>query len=193
LIYYFAITTYNASAIDSAFSNEVSKAVPDVTPPTVSMTAPAAGVTVAGTVTVSASASDNVGVAGVQFKLDGANLGAEVTTAPYTRSWTTTTTSNGAHTLTAVARDAAGNSTTYTYTVAAYDAAGNVSAQSAAASAATLPPPPADISSGLGLYYRFDEGSGSLASDSSGNGNTGSLLGGTTWPAGKLGQAVNFD
>src|SRR5207245_644419 len=84
-------------------------------------------------------------------------------------------------------------STAYVYQVAAFDAAGNVSALSAAASAATLSPPPADISSGLGLYYMFDEGAGSLATDSSGNGNTGSLLGGTTWTAGQLGQAVNFD
>ena len=41
------------------------------------MTAPAAGATVSGTVSVSATASDNVGVVGVQFLLDGANLGAE--------------------------------------------------------------------------------------------------------------------
>src|SRR5207247_5967003 len=63
-------------------------------------------------VTVSASATDNVGVAGVQFKLDGANLGAEITTAPYTISWNTRTTTNGAHSLSAVARDAAGNTAT---------------------------------------------------------------------------------
>src|SRR5439155_7685948 len=42
-------------------------APPDTTPPTVSITAPAAGSTVSGTVTVSASATDNVGVVGVQF------------------------------------------------------------------------------------------------------------------------------
>src|SRR5256712_1131567 len=242
----------------------------DTTPPTVSMTAPTAGATVAGTITVSATASDNVGVVGVQFQLDGTNLGAEVMTAPYAVSWITTLAANGSHTLRAVARDAAGNTatssgvtvtvsnaapditppsvptnlsasavsssqinlswtastdnvgvsgyqiyrgasqiattsltsysdtglspaTTYSYTVAAYDAAGNVSALSAAASAATLPPPPADTSSGLGLSYKFDEGPGSLATDSSGNGNTGSLLGGTTWTAGQLGQALNFD
>src|SRR5262249_29816811 len=41
--------------------------VADTTPPTVSMTAPANGATVSGSVTVSANASDNVGVAGVQF------------------------------------------------------------------------------------------------------------------------------
>jgi hypothetical protein len=75
----------------------------------VSITSPSNGDTVSGTTTVTATASDNVGVVGVQFKLDGANLGAEVTTAPYSISWDTTTASNGSHTLTAVARDAAGN------------------------------------------------------------------------------------
>src|SRR5437870_11646403 len=76
------------------------------------MTGPSSGSTVSGMVTVSATASDNVGVAGVQFKLDGVNLGAEVLAAPYAVSWPTTTASNGAHTLTAVARDAAGNTAT---------------------------------------------------------------------------------
>ena len=84
----------------------------DTTPPTVSMTSPADGSTVSGSVAVAANASDNVGVAGVQFKLDGANLGAEDTTSPYSISWDTTAASNGSHTLTAVARDAAGNQTT---------------------------------------------------------------------------------
>src|SRR5207249_1355262 len=60
-IYYFAVTAYNSSGIESAFSNEVSKAIPDVTPPTVSITAPSAGSTVSGTISVSASATDNVG------------------------------------------------------------------------------------------------------------------------------------
>src|SRR5207302_4257552 len=84
----------------------------DYAPPTVSLTAPTAGPSINGTITVSASATDNVGVVGVQFKLDGSNLGAEVTTAPYAVSWNTTTATNAAHTLTAVARDAAGNTAT---------------------------------------------------------------------------------
>src|SRR5439155_1062289 len=75
-------------------------------------TSPAGGATVSGTTAVSASASDNVGVAGVQFLLDGAALGAEDTTSPYSVSWNTANTSNGSHTLTATARDAAGNRTT---------------------------------------------------------------------------------
>ena len=85
---------------------------PDTTPPTVSITSPSNGQTVSATVTVTASAADNVGVAGVQFSIDGANLGAEDTTAPYSISWNTVTASNGPHTITAVARDAAGNRTT---------------------------------------------------------------------------------
>ncbi|HBP86985.1 MAG TPA: hypothetical protein DD706_04730, partial [Nitrospiraceae bacterium] len=85
----------------------------DTTPPTVTLTTPSAG-TVSGTVTVSANASDTGGVTGVQFQLQGANLGAEDTTYPFSSSWNTTTVSNGPYTLTAIARDAAGNTTTAT-------------------------------------------------------------------------------
>jgi Domain of unknown function (DUF4082)/Bacterial Ig-like domain/Bacterial Ig domain len=84
----------------------------DTTPPTVSMTAPTAGSTVTGPISLAATASDNVAVAGVQFKLDGASLGTEVTISPYVASWNTSGASNGSHSLTATARDAAGNTTT---------------------------------------------------------------------------------
>ncbi|HET9721925.1 MAG TPA: Ig-like domain-containing protein [Candidatus Saccharimonadales bacterium] len=94
---------------------DISPMIGDSTPPTVSMSAPTDGATVSGSsVAVSATASDNVGVAGVQFKLDGANLGAEDTTAPYAITWDSTTATDASHTLTAVARDAAGNTTTST-------------------------------------------------------------------------------
>jgi len=82
----------------------------DITPPSVSITAPANGATVQGTVNVNATASDNVGVASVQFQLDGADLGAPDTTVPFSTSWNTAMVLNGSHTLKAVARDAAGNS-----------------------------------------------------------------------------------
>ena len=79
------------------------------------MSTPANNATVSGTsVSVTASASDAVGVVGVQFRLDGANLGAEDTVAPYAVTWNTTTATNASHVLTAVARDAAGNSRTAT-------------------------------------------------------------------------------
>ena len=72
----------------------------------VTITSPTSGSTVSGTTTVSANVSiiGALTVSGVQFKLDGANLGAEDTTAPYSIPWNTTTASNGSHTLTAVAR-----------------------------------------------------------------------------------------
>jgi hypothetical protein len=86
---------------------------PDTTAPTVSIAAPTGGATVSGSaVTVTANASDNVGIAGVQFKLDGTNLAAEELIAPYQIVWDTTAVPNGQHTLTAIARDAAGNTTT---------------------------------------------------------------------------------
>ena len=84
----------------------------DTTPPTVSITAPSAGATVSGTRTLTAVASDNVGVAGVQFKLDGVNLGSEIASSTASMQWNSTTATNGTHTLTAVARDAAGNTAT---------------------------------------------------------------------------------
>jgi hypothetical protein len=88
---------------------------PDTTAPTVSMTAPANGATVSGTVALTATAADNVGVVGVQFFVNGAAIGAEDTTAPYSVNWDTTAVSNGSgYNITARARDAAGNQTTST-------------------------------------------------------------------------------
>ena len=106
------INVLTATARDAAGNTKTASltvTLSDTTPPSIAMTAPTSGATVSGRISLSATATDNVGVAGVQFKLDGANLGAEVIAAPYTLPWTTTTVSNGTHTLTAVARDAAGN------------------------------------------------------------------------------------
>jgi hypothetical protein len=84
----------------------------DTTPPAVSVTSPVSGATVSGTIPVAATASDNIAVVGVQFQADTVNIGSEITTAPYTLSVDTTKLSSGSHSLTAVARDAAGNHTT---------------------------------------------------------------------------------
>src|SRR5207249_11460824 len=78
---------------------------PDTTPPTVSITSPASGSTVSDTIAVTAGASDNVGVIGVQFRLDGANFGAEDTSAPYSVSWDPTTTRINSHPLTTPSPD----------------------------------------------------------------------------------------
>ncbi|NHJ84958.1 MAG: hypothetical protein FK734_05820 [Asgard group archaeon] len=91
----------------------------DTTPPTVSITSPSNGATVSGTTTITASASDNVGVSSVVFYIDGSQVGTD-TTASYTYSWDTTAYADGSHTIYARAYDAAGNygtSTTITVTV----------------------------------------------------------------------------
>ena len=85
------------------------------TPPTVSITAPAAGATVSGSaVTVSASASASAGLtmASVQFLVDGINWGSPILAAPWITSWSTTAVSNGTHSLSAIATDSAGDKTT---------------------------------------------------------------------------------
>jgi hypothetical protein len=78
----------------------------------VSLTSPDAATSVAGIVTVAATASDDVAVVSVEFLLDGAPLGPPVLVAPYELPWVTATAANGPHTLTVIARDAAGNQTT---------------------------------------------------------------------------------
>ncbi len=88
--------------------------VDDTIPPTVLLTSPSPGATVTGTVTVSATAADDKGLGGVTFMLNGAPIGSEDTSAPYSISWNTTSVPNGARTLTAVARDLGGNQTTST-------------------------------------------------------------------------------
>src|SRR5207253_6169712 len=104
-------TALTASDVSALFAGDNAPA-PDTTPPTVSITAPSNGATVSASLQLTANASDNVGVDGVQFLLDGANLGAEDTSAPFVTTWDTTTATNSSHIITAVARDAAGNRTT---------------------------------------------------------------------------------
>lgn len=79
----------------------------DTTPPTVSASESGSS----GTITLSATASDNVAVTKVEFSVDGVLKGSD-TTPSYSTTLDSTTLSNGSHSLTAKAFDAAGNSTT---------------------------------------------------------------------------------
>ncbi|HLL05789.1 MAG TPA: S8 family serine peptidase [Myxococcaceae bacterium] len=81
----------------------------DTTPPSTSITAPSAGATLTGTATISANASDNVGVSRVDFYAGATLLGSD-TTAPYSVSWNTTGVANGSYALTTRAFDGSGNS-----------------------------------------------------------------------------------
>ena len=86
---------------------------PPNAPPTVSLTAPAPGTVVSGTVTISANASDDVGVTQVAFFVDGAQVGVDTNGADgWSVAWNTATVANGARTLTARASDGSGNTTT---------------------------------------------------------------------------------
>jgi len=84
--------------------------IADTTSPVVTITAPANNSTVSGTITLTATATDpDSAVSFVQFQVDGANVGAQLTTAPYSLSLNTATLSNATHSFTAVAQDPSGN------------------------------------------------------------------------------------
>lgn len=171
--YYYVVTAQDLAGNASGPSNQAAAVVTgDTVPPTVSMSAPPDGSSVSGTITVSANASDDTGVAGVQFLLDGQNLGTEVTSTPYSITWNTAPVSSGSHSLAARARDLGNNLTT-----------------SMPITVNVLNGAPA----GLVLGYPLNEGAGTKANDDSGNLNTATLNGGATWTLGKYGNAVSFD
>jgi hypothetical protein len=172
--YYVVVAVDQAGNLGPPSSQATVVVAADTQSPVVSLTSPAAGATVAGTVSVIASASDNVGVAGVQFRLDGVALGAEDLVAPYSVAWNTTTVANGAHVLSAVARDAAGNTV-----------------QSSAVSVVVSNS--AQVRPGLVAAYGFEEGTGTIATDASGSGNNGTLSGPTWIAEGRFGNALSFD
>ena len=77
--------------------------------PVVSITSPSSGSTVSGSsVTLSASASDDVGVQSVQFQVDGTNLDSAITSAPYTTTWNSTGVSDGSNTIKAIVTNVVG-------------------------------------------------------------------------------------
>lgn len=135
----------------------------DVTPPTVSITSPTASSTVGGTISVTASASDDVALDSVQFKLDGVNIGTEDPLAPYAVSLDTTTLSNGVHTLTAEARDRGWNLATSTpvvitvsNTVVNFSAADDAQVRGAASTT--------NYGANTGLTVDFSDGGGQTES-----------------------------
>lgn len=80
----------------------------DGTNPTADVTSPSDGATVSGSVAIEVSASDDQGVASVDFYIDNGLIGSD-DTAPYSVTWDTTAIGDGPHAIKAVARDAAGN------------------------------------------------------------------------------------
>jgi len=111
--------SYTARAFDAAANVGTSAAVAvtvniqggDVTQPTVTLASNATAVTAPGTITLTATAADNVGVTRVEF-FDGTTLLGTDTTAPYTLAVALTAANNGNRSYTARAFDAAGNNRT---------------------------------------------------------------------------------
>ena len=108
-----AYDSFGNTATSLPISVTVNNVVTDSTAPTVTISSPAAGssAVVGSTVTMSANAADNVGVTKVDFLVDSVAQG-NATANPYSFAWNTTGAAVGTHTLTAIAYDAAGNSTT---------------------------------------------------------------------------------
>jgi extracellular elastinolytic metalloproteinase len=80
----------------------------DTTAPTTAITSPRADTTVAGNVSITATANDAVGVTKVEFFIDN-NLETTDNSAPFSFTWDTTTINDGSHSISSKAFDAAGN------------------------------------------------------------------------------------
>jgi hypothetical protein len=106
------IRVTNLGSPNAAVSGLFFAAIPSsVPPPTVNVTSPAAG-PVTGTISLGATAASSIGIASLRFQLDGVDLGSSIPGAgPFTMSWNSSTTTNGAHTLRSVATDTQGQST----------------------------------------------------------------------------------
>jgi hypothetical protein len=132
---------------------------PDTIAPTAAINGPAEGSTVSGVITISANASDNVGVQGVQFQIDSENIGRADTSAPYTINLDTGLISDGVVALSAVVTDLAGNETTSSPITITID------------NSSSPPPPPPPPSSGT-IHVPEDYATIQEAVNAAGNGDT---------------------
>jgi hypothetical protein len=106
--------------LDDFALNVSTPSTTDTTPPTTSISSPASGATVSGTVAVNASAADNVGVTQMQLFIDGTLVASNTNATSLSFSWSTLSVADGNHTIVSKAFDAAGNvgtSSTITVTV----------------------------------------------------------------------------
>lgn len=95
----------------------VSNASADIIAPSVAVSGPTTGSTVAGAVTVSGSASDNAAVSRIDVAVDGGAWSPAGGTTAWSWNWSTSTAANGSHTVTARATDSSGNTGTTSVTV----------------------------------------------------------------------------
>lgn len=110
--YHYAVVSTDAQGNTSTSTDRTFRTV-DNTAPTVSVSAPSNSATVSGAdVILSATASDNVALAGVKFYVAGVLQGSEDTSSPFAVAWDSTATSSGVKSVVAVARDTSGNAAT---------------------------------------------------------------------------------
>ena len=103
---------YGNQAVSGDFTFTTKTSSTDITPPTVSISSPAAGALVRGnSVKINASARDNIRVAGVKFMMDDLVLGAEDIVSPFGIIWNSASVPDGTHTISATAYDSSGNAT----------------------------------------------------------------------------------
>ncbi len=140
---------------------------PDTTPPSIAIYSPTNGQTFTSpTITVNGTASDDIGLSNVEVRVGSGTW----VTASGTSSWNTSVNlSSGSNTIYARATDASGNIKETSITVTYNSAQSNLTAN-----------------------WNFNEGTGTIASDSSGNANNG-MINGATWTTGKFGSALQFD
>jgi chitodextrinase len=177
-VYGYRVRATDAAGNLGSYSNVATATTtqPDNQPPGApgTLTAIAAG---SGQINLSwGAANDNVGV--VNYLVERCQ-GASCSDFAQIGTSTTTTFNNTG--LTA--------GTTYSYRVRATDAAANLGAYSNVASATTTQA----ATAGLVAAYAFNEGSGTTVTDTSGNGNTGTLANATWTVGGKYGGALSFN
>jgi len=114
--YYYRVRTVNASGTNYSQSIFFSL-IADIEPPSVTLTEPVNGSTIIGTTTLSATSTDDIGVASIQFYIDSTSTGAVGATSTYSIVWDSNTVANGSYSISAVAKDAAGNLATSTISV----------------------------------------------------------------------------
>ena len=115
---------------------------PDTTPPSVSLSSSVSNVTAASSITLTANATDNVGVSKVEF-YDGATKLGEDSTSPFEQTIALTATNNGSR----------------SYSAKAFDAANNSASSTAVVVAVSIPASKSDVAAGIGsLVTRVQSG-----------------------------------
>jgi fibronectin type 3 domain-containing protein len=186
--YTYRIRAFDAAGNQGPYSNTANATTPtpDTTPPSQPGTLTASPVS-SGEIDISWGASiDDVGVTGYDIERcvnPGCSKPLNGQPSP---NFTQIATVNG--TTTTYKDTNVSPGTFYGYQVRAFDAAGNLSPYSNTADATT---PAAPL--GLVAAYAFDEGSGTTVTDSSGNGNNGTITNATWSTSGEYGDALSFN